>query len=432
MQPITPTQVPSMDSTDTQGPFMAANIPMPITPTQVPSMDSTLTSPNSALSVSTKYDFMDEDIFHKKIEMCVDSEIDDKINVYFCMYSITTPFFVEGPSVPIDETTNIYGRILPKYDMYYPCLQWLVQKTDDTNANANANSNSKYQFPKITYDCVSIAYSEQDTDANEDDDTSMETIQFENTVHEYFLSMFSGDVLRQNTNILKTAYKGYYSPNTSDSESNLTKSVYVIYDFSQLYPFLVLNENIRVIINSEISENNKSSSFSPEIVHFFRENHFLTRIKDVISPTIGYPCVYNESEKKWVNISSKDADSINYMLPYEHPLLGCNAYYLSKTPLEPNTSGENLVKMACLEIRIMYEISINEKNEIFYMGDNVDDFKYDFQMGLLMATTFHFREKEHDFIGIKNVSHMHRIFPISKSSTSAHITNSISHAFDKA
>lgn len=392
-----------------QSPPSSSSIPIPSF-TQSPPSSSSIPIPSFTQSQPPKYNFIDNDIFHKRIETCIDAEKDDQINVYFCIYSITHPFFVEGPSVPINENTNIYGHVLSEYDIFYPCLQWLVQKDEDNT----------YTFPKITYDCVSIPYSEDDSE----DDNSMETIQFENTIHEYFLSMYSGDVFNQNLDILKTAYKGYYSPNTLDSESNFMKSVYVIYDFSDLYSLLIFNNNMRLIINDEIREN--KDAFSPEVIHFFHENHFLTRINDVLSPTIGYMCMYNESEQKWVNISSDNMENIDYMLPYEHHVLGCNAYYLSKSPIDPNTNSEKLVKMACIETRIMYEISINEEKEIFYMGDNVEDFKYDFQMGLLMASTFHFREMGHDMIGIKNISHMHRIYPLSNSSMSVNMTNSLS------
>ena len=344
-------------------------------------------------SFSQKYNFIDDDIFHKKIESCVDPEKDEQINVYFCMYSITHTFFIEGPSSPIDEDTNIYGHVLDQYGIYYPCLRWLVQKNSDTI----------YHFPKIKYNCVSIPQE----DNYEDDASSMETIHFENAAHEYFLSMFSQDVIHKNRNLFKNAYKGYYSPKIQDSDSS--KYVYVIYDFSELYPFFILNENMRLIINAELHEN--TIPVSPEVVHFFDENHFLTRIKGLISPTFGYLCIYNESTKKWENISIDAMDRIEHMLPYEHPLLGCNAYYLSKKPLDPTTNSEKIVKMACIESRIMYDISINDKNEIFYIGDNIEEFKYDFQIGLLMASTFHLRENGNDFIGIKNLSHMHRIFP---------------------
>jgi len=418
--PITPTQAPSLNSSSSN------NSNVPITPTQAPSLNSSSSNHSNvpitptqipfASSFSQKYDLITDDMFYKRIESCVDAEKDEQINIFFCMYAITHPYFVEGPSVPINEDTNIYGRILSKYGIHYPCLQWLVKNS----------SNNTFQFPNIKYDCISIPYSYSDfdndiSDDNDDSYKSLETIQFENTVHEYFLSMFSGDVLNHNTDILKTAYKGYYSPEVSDS---LTKSVFVIYDFSELYPLLIFKENIRLIINDELNEN--IESFSPEIIHFFRENHFLTRITDVISPTIGYICTYNTSENKWVNVSIEDIDNIEYMLPIEHHILGCNAYYLSKSPIDPKIDRSKLVKMACIETRIMYEISINEQKEIFYMGDNVADFKYDFQMGLLMSSTFHFKENGTEFIGLKNVSHMHRIFPPTKSSMSAHMTNSLS------
>jgi hypothetical protein len=380
---------------------------------------------------TSAYNLINDDLFHKHIEACIyDEDENEVIDVYFCMYSITEPFYIEGIS-DIDEDTNIYGRVLPRYNIEYPCLQWVVERDD----------NNIYQFPKMVHECVHIS-------GSTDEDKSLETVQFENEAHQYFLSMFQNTVyskVEKDATFLTKAYKGYYqfpsssslsqSPDVDDKNKNKNKTIYVFYDFSEIHPAFAFNENRILIINDEIREN--ESVFSPEVKSIFAEHPFLTKLKDTVSPTIWYMCIYNKLEQKYANVEigandNNDTNADKYILPYKHDKLGCTAYYLSKKPLDPNANIHRLVRFACIESRIMYEITINETGEIFYMGDNIEEFKYDFEIGLLMSSTFRFKEKGIEMIGIKNISHIHRIFPPLTSSMSVHMTYSLTPStFDK-
>jgi hypothetical protein len=112
-------------------------------------------------------------------------------------------------------------------------------------------------------------------------------------------------------------------------------------------------------------------------------------------------CIYDKEKQGYVNVDVDMNPSV-YMLPTEHPILGCTAYYFTETPFGDNVS--RLARCACIQSRIMYEVRI-EGDEVYYMGDNVGEFNEDFEMGVLMCSTLHFEENGRRFIAIKNWTH---------------------------
>lgn len=323
---------------------------------------------NSGSGTMPPIDFIEDDFFHRDFDFCA-PEI-ETIQVRFCMYSITYPFYVEGMPM-IEETSNIYGRVFPEYNIRYPCLQWIATKN--------------LRFPSITYECAA-------TTEEEMEEKSQETIRFENEIHAFFLSFFRDDVY--SADILGTAYKGF-------SYDDATTTAYVFYDFSHIQELLNNAQSQCVLaLADELVENEP----------VFTKYPFLRKIKGYHSPALLYMCVYDADKKDYVNVDI-DMSPSKYMFPQEHPILGCTAYYFTEAPISDDVS--RLVRFACIQSRIMYEVRI-EGEDVFYMGDNVGEFREEFDMGVLMCSTLHFEENGRRFIGIKAGE---MIFPLGSLST---------------
>jgi len=334
-------------------------------------MNSSFSSTTIPLTQSYSYSLMDDNMFSKNFDIC--SEF--SLTVNFCMYSITQPFYLEGISI-IDKETNIYGRVFPKYNIPYPCLKWVARRDPDTR---------ELHLPTMKYECYTIPDTEEDINAQE---KSQETLRFENEIHQYFLSMFDDDIYH--TSILTTAYKGFDYDDT-------TNNVYVFYDFSPAHTLFQLKDGRTFVIADELK------ATAP----IFNKHSFLTRVGDFHPPTLLYMCVYDASSGKYKNVDLGMSED-DYMLHYEHSVLGCSAYYFTEKPLDENTDITRLVRFACIESRIMYEVEVRD-GEIYYMGDNMTDYMDLFEMGLLMCSTLHFVENGQKMIAIKNSSHIHKI-----------------------
>lgn len=305
--------------------------------------------------IFSKYTLFPDDHFHRNFEFCIDPSTTSEINIHFCVYSITEPFFVEGLPTSGEET-NIYGKVLPEYNVFYPCLKWVL---DGENG-----------LPKMKYECFVIPEGgEGDADADADD-KSQQTIHFENEIHEHFLSLFDSECGFSIESLIKQGYKGFY-------HDVAMGDVYVFYDASPVYEYL--REDKRWALVDELLSDKRLS----QDVEVFKKHPFLTRVGDFQRPTLLYRV--GESEE-----------------PEEHPILGCTAYYFTETPPE----NGDVAKYSCIQSRIMYDVKIDEDGQVYYMGDNVSEFKELFEMGVLMCSTLHFEENGKKIIAIKNASHI--------------------------
>lgn len=312
--------------------------------------------------------FIEDDFFHKNVDLC--GLPMDEITIRLCMYSITYPFYVEGMPMA-DESTNIYGRVFSQYNTYYPYLQWVATP--------------EFRFPSMKYDCTSSF----------DDSTT----RFENEAHTFFLSFFKDDVY--STDILQTAYKGF-------SYDEATMTAHVFYDFSPIHDLLKTSSKSDAAGTANANLNH-NILLIPELKDepIFKKYPFLKKLKNYPSPAILYMCIYDANTQSYVNVDV-DMEPASYMSPLEHPILGCTSYYFTETPLDENIDVSRLVRFACIQSRIMYEVRI-EGEDVFYMGDNVGEFKEDFEMGVLMCSTLHFEENGRRFIAIKSDTHWIRI-----------------------
>lgn len=360
----------------------------------------------------------DRGIFHHRIESLIDPAIVESINVFICAYSVTEPFYVEGmPS--IDPNTNIYGRILPQYNIPYPCIQWVFIR-----------ENGILQFPQFKYEPSVSATAplplplslplplplhkeeakqtnnEDSENVNEDEDEedrSQETIRFENEAHLSFLSMFTQNVSEPSTieKSITSAYKGFLYEES-------TQSIFVFYDFSSIHELLETGDNRILCVPHEIRNGTSAGQFSPEVTRIFGKYPFLSKLRGYSSPKLMYMCNYDNVTKKYTTVDTHvPEDAI--VFPVKHDLLGVTCYYFTETPL-PSTSGDATpIRFVCIESRIMYEVRIDADGEIYYMGENVKEFKDDFELGVFMSSTIHYQENGVKIIAIKNPCHIHRI-----------------------
>lgn len=346
---------------------------------------------------ATSYSLIDDNMFEKNFDICSETPL----IVHFCMYSITQPFYVEGISA-IDNETNIYGRVLPKYNIPYPCLKWVAVRDPNTH---------QLHLPTMEYECYALPNTE-----DEFGEFSQETLRFENEIHQYFLSMFKPDPDETKTgdkepnkenedkieqpdeydiyhifaNNLSIAYKGF-------DYDDRTKNVYVFYDFSPVNTKLILKDGRTLVMADEL----KAS------IPIFNKHSFLTRVEDYQPPSLLYMCVYDASSRTYKTVDVHMSED-TYLLPFEHNVLGCTAYYFTEKPIDPTMDITRCVRFACIESRIMYEVEIRD-NEIYYMGDNMTNYMDLFEMGVVMCSTLHFMENGQKMIAIKNSSHIHKI-----------------------